>query len=204
MCLMSIQRPNVNFKQAATIRVSRSGRGGPAGDKDGPESGRKFGIDKMQEAEKVTKDSFQGREVLGWAAAGAWESEAEAAPFRPTHAVPLWQFVQLFVHDESRWQLKVKFRTGRAFYLQLRAPPESRPRVRPVGAAALPPALPLPREPCLSHRTTWRWRTTRTMTKTRTAICRRERRGGGGVWAGLLGGREEGVEGLDPDLREWR
>ena len=38
------------------------------------------------------------------------------------------QFVQLFVHDESRWQLKVKFRTGRAFYLQLRAPPESRDR----------------------------------------------------------------------------
>ncbi|XP_030155267.1 protein FAM71E1 [Lynx canadensis] len=36
------------------------------------------------------------------------------------------QFVQLFVHDESRWQLKVKFRTGRAFYLQLRAPPETR------------------------------------------------------------------------------
>ncbi|XP_072613488.1 Golgi-associated RAB2 interactor protein 5A isoform X2 [Vulpes vulpes] len=38
------------------------------------------------------------------------------------------QFVQLFVHDESRWQLKVKFRTGRAFYLQLRAPPETRDR----------------------------------------------------------------------------
>ncbi|XP_068383952.1 Golgi-associated RAB2 interactor protein 5A isoform X2 [Eschrichtius robustus] len=36
------------------------------------------------------------------------------------------QFVQLFVHDESRWQLKVKFHTGRAFYLQLRAPPETR------------------------------------------------------------------------------
>ncbi|KAM4825333.1 Golgi-associated RAB2 interactor protein 5A isoform 1-T1 [Thomomys bottae] len=38
------------------------------------------------------------------------------------------QFVQLFVHDESRLQLKVKFRTGRAFYLQLRAPPETRER----------------------------------------------------------------------------
>lgn len=38
------------------------------------------------------------------------------------------QFVQLFVHDESRWQLKVKFRTGRAFYLQLRAPAETRDR----------------------------------------------------------------------------
>ncbi|XP_006868210.1 PREDICTED: protein FAM71E1 [Chrysochloris asiatica] len=38
------------------------------------------------------------------------------------------QFVQLFVHDECRWQLKVKFRTGRAFYLQLRAPPETRDR----------------------------------------------------------------------------
>nr|XP_012609671.1 protein FAM71E1 isoform X3 [Microcebus murinus] len=38
------------------------------------------------------------------------------------------QFVQLFVHDESRCQLKVKFRTGRAFYLQLRAPPETRDR----------------------------------------------------------------------------
>ncbi|XP_021489509.1 Golgi-associated RAB2 interactor protein 5A isoform X4 [Meriones unguiculatus] len=35
------------------------------------------------------------------------------------------QFVQLFVHDESRQQLKVKFRTGRAFYLQLLAPPET-------------------------------------------------------------------------------
>ncbi|XP_007531391.2 Golgi-associated RAB2 interactor protein 5A isoform X1 [Erinaceus europaeus] len=38
------------------------------------------------------------------------------------------QFVQLFVHDESRWQLKVKFRTGRAFYLQLRAPLQTRER----------------------------------------------------------------------------
>lgn len=35
------------------------------------------------------------------------------------------QFVQLFVHDESRWQLKVKFRTGRAFYLELRAQHET-------------------------------------------------------------------------------
>lgn len=35
------------------------------------------------------------------------------------------QFVQLFVHNESRHQLKVKFSTGRAFYLQLRAPPET-------------------------------------------------------------------------------
>lgn len=34
--------------------------------------------------------------------------------------------MQLFVHDVSRQQLKVKFRTGRAFYLQLRAPPETR------------------------------------------------------------------------------
>ncbi|ELK18500.1 Protein FAM71E1 [Pteropus alecto] len=32
--------------------------------------------------------------------------------------------LQLF----GRWQLKVKFRTGRAFYLQLRAPPETRDR----------------------------------------------------------------------------
>uniref|UniRef100_A0A8C9A8J2 Golgi associated RAB2 interactor 5A n=1 Tax=Prolemur simus TaxID=1328070 RepID=A0A8C9A8J2_PROSS len=38
------------------------------------------------------------------------------------------QFVQLFVHNESRCQLKVKFRTGRTFYLQLRAPPETRDR----------------------------------------------------------------------------
>ncbi|XP_007955833.1 protein FAM71E1, partial [Orycteropus afer afer] len=38
------------------------------------------------------------------------------------------QFVQLFVHDECRRQLKVKFRTGRTFYLQLRAPPETRDR----------------------------------------------------------------------------
>ncbi|XP_040591936.1 protein FAM71E1 isoform X4 [Mesocricetus auratus] len=38
------------------------------------------------------------------------------------------QFVQLFVHNESRQQLKVKFRTGRAFYLQLRAPAETRDR----------------------------------------------------------------------------
>ncbi|XP_037675756.1 protein FAM71E1 isoform X3 [Choloepus didactylus] len=35
------------------------------------------------------------------------------------------QFVQLFVHDEGRWQLKVKLRTGRSFYLQLRALPET-------------------------------------------------------------------------------
>lgn len=33
--------------------------------------------------------------------------------------VPL-QFVQLFVHDERHQQLKVKFQTGRTFYLQLR------------------------------------------------------------------------------------
>lgn len=38
------------------------------------------------------------------------------------------QFVQLFVHDERRWQLKVKLYTGRAFYLQLRAPLETRDR----------------------------------------------------------------------------
>nr|KAF6267344.1 family with sequence similarity 71 member E1 [Pipistrellus kuhlii] len=38
--------------------------------------------------------------------------------------VPL-QFVQLFVHDESRRQLKVKFQTGRTFYLQLQSPPGS-------------------------------------------------------------------------------
>ncbi|XP_062032985.1 Golgi-associated RAB2 interactor protein 5A [Lepus europaeus] len=38
------------------------------------------------------------------------------------------QFVQLFVHDERRCQLKVKFCTGRAFYLQLRARPEARER----------------------------------------------------------------------------
>nr|XP_027776199.1 protein FAM71E1 isoform X1 [Marmota flaviventris] len=38
------------------------------------------------------------------------------------------QFVQLFVHDECRRQLKVKFSTGRVFYLQLRAPPETRDR----------------------------------------------------------------------------
>ncbi|XP_045387013.1 protein FAM71E1 isoform X2 [Lemur catta] len=38
------------------------------------------------------------------------------------------QFVQLFVHNESRCQLKVKFPTGRTFYLQLRALPETRDR----------------------------------------------------------------------------
>ncbi|KAM5297914.1 Golgi-associated RAB2 interactor protein 5A isoform 1-T1 [Glossophaga mutica] len=38
------------------------------------------------------------------------------------------QFVQLFVHDERHCQLKVKFQTGRAFYLQLRGPPETRYR----------------------------------------------------------------------------
>uniref|UniRef100_A0A2K5EYC8 Golgi associated RAB2 interactor 5A n=1 Tax=Aotus nancymaae TaxID=37293 RepID=A0A2K5EYC8_AOTNA len=38
------------------------------------------------------------------------------------------QFVQLFVHDESRWQLKVKLSNHRAFYLQLQAPPETRDR----------------------------------------------------------------------------
>lgn len=36
------------------------------------------------------------------------------------------QFVQLFLHDESRQQLKVKFHTGRTFYLQLRARPRTR------------------------------------------------------------------------------
>ncbi|KAK2088984.1 Golgi-associated RAB2 interactor protein 5A [Saguinus oedipus] len=38
------------------------------------------------------------------------------------------QFVQLFVHDESRWQLKVKLSNHRAFYLQLQAPAETRDR----------------------------------------------------------------------------
>ncbi|XP_005879622.1 PREDICTED: protein FAM71E1 isoform X3 [Myotis brandtii] len=38
--------------------------------------------------------------------------------------IPL-QFVQLFVHDKSRRQLKVKFQTGRTFYLQLRSPPRT-------------------------------------------------------------------------------
>ncbi|KFO26181.1 protein FAM71E1 isoform X2 [Fukomys damarensis] len=36
------------------------------------------------------------------------------------------QFVELFVHDASRQQLKVKLCTGRAFYLQLRAPAKTR------------------------------------------------------------------------------
>ncbi|KAM9033533.1 Golgi-associated RAB2 interactor protein 5A [Sarcophilus harrisii] len=35
--------------------------------------------------------------------------------------IPL-QFVELFIHDEKRQQLKVKLRSGRTFYLQLRAP----------------------------------------------------------------------------------
>ncbi|XP_058530963.1 Golgi-associated RAB2 interactor protein 5A isoform X2 [Ochotona princeps] len=38
------------------------------------------------------------------------------------------QFVQLFIHNKRRRQLKVKFCTGRAFYLQLRAQPETRKR----------------------------------------------------------------------------
>ncbi|XP_059523348.1 Golgi-associated RAB2 interactor protein 5A [Myotis daubentonii] len=38
--------------------------------------------------------------------------------------IPL-QFVQLFVHDKSRRQLKVKFQNGRTFYLQLRGPPRT-------------------------------------------------------------------------------
>uniref|UniRef100_F7HBC1 Golgi associated RAB2 interactor 5A n=1 Tax=Callithrix jacchus TaxID=9483 RepID=F7HBC1_CALJA len=38
------------------------------------------------------------------------------------------QFVQLFVHDESRWQLKVKLSNHRTFYLQLQAPPKTRER----------------------------------------------------------------------------
>ncbi|XP_074076233.1 Golgi-associated RAB2 interactor protein 5A [Macrotis lagotis] len=36
--------------------------------------------------------------------------------------IPL-QFVELFIHDETRQQLKVKLWSGRTFYLQLRAPP---------------------------------------------------------------------------------
>lgn len=46
-------------------------------------------------------------------------------PFPPPRLFPL-QFVQLFVREESRWQLTVRFRTRRSFYLQLRAPPETR------------------------------------------------------------------------------
>uniref|UniRef100_A0A8C9GJI4 Family with sequence similarity 71 member E1 n=1 Tax=Piliocolobus tephrosceles TaxID=591936 RepID=A0A8C9GJI4_9PRIM len=38
------------------------------------------------------------------------------------------KFVQLFVHDESRCQLEVKLNTSRTFYLQLRAPLETRHR----------------------------------------------------------------------------
>ncbi|KAI5213799.1 Protein Fam71E1 [Manis pentadactyla] len=51
----------------------------------------------------------------------------EAAPGNDPWLFPL-QFVQLFVRDESRWQLTVRFRTRRSFYLQLRAPPETRDR----------------------------------------------------------------------------
>ncbi|XP_033080116.1 protein FAM71E1 isoform X1 [Trachypithecus francoisi] len=36
------------------------------------------------------------------------------------------KFVQLFVHDESQCQLEVKLNTSRTFYLQLRAPLETR------------------------------------------------------------------------------
>lgn len=36
--------------------------------------------------------------------------------------------MRLFVHDESQYQLKVKFHTGRFFYLQLRAAPKTRER----------------------------------------------------------------------------
>lgn len=42
-------------------------------------------------------------------------------PFRPPRMLPL-QFVRLYVHDIVRRQLKVKFETGRACYLQLRGP----------------------------------------------------------------------------------
>lgn len=38
--------------------------------------------------------------------------------------IPL-QFVQLFVHDKSRRQLKVKLHNGRTFYLQLQGPPRT-------------------------------------------------------------------------------
>ncbi|KAM8788818.1 Golgi-associated RAB2 interactor protein 5A [Rhynchonycteris naso] len=38
------------------------------------------------------------------------------------------QFVQLFVHNESHCMLKVKFQTGRAFYLQLQGPSKTRNR----------------------------------------------------------------------------
>ncbi|XP_008843369.1 protein FAM71E1 isoform X4 [Nannospalax galili] len=49
------------------------------------------------------------------------------SPGVSTRLFPL-QFVQLFVRDVSRQQLKVKFHTGRAFYLQLRAPADTRDR----------------------------------------------------------------------------
>lgn len=52
-------------------------------------------------------------------------SAAESSP--PPRLFPL-KFVKLFVHDESQYQLKVKFHTGRFFYLQLRAAPETRDR----------------------------------------------------------------------------
>ena len=81
----------------------------------------------MQEAEKVEKDP-SGRGEGRWGGrCGAGEDQTLRLPFPPARLFPL-QFVQLFVHDESRWQLKVKFHTGRAFYLQLRAPPETRDR----------------------------------------------------------------------------
>uniref|UniRef100_G1R0Y0 Golgi associated RAB2 interactor 5A n=1 Tax=Nomascus leucogenys TaxID=61853 RepID=G1R0Y0_NOMLE len=38
------------------------------------------------------------------------------------------KFVQLFVHDKSRCQLKVKLNTSRTFYLQLRAPLKTQDR----------------------------------------------------------------------------
>ncbi|KAM5236233.1 Golgi-associated RAB2 interactor protein 5A [Ctenodactylus gundi] len=41
------------------------------------------------------------------------------------HGLYPLQYIQLFIHDESRQQLKVKFPTGCTFYLQLQAAPET-------------------------------------------------------------------------------
>lgn len=57
----------------------------------------------------------------GAGAAEPGQVRACGRPFRPPRMLPL-QFVRLYVHDIVRRQLKVKFETGRACYLQLRGP----------------------------------------------------------------------------------
>ena len=169
-------------------------------------SGRKFAIDKMQEAEKVTRLLKKKKKTPSGGGEGRWGghcwrlggSDAEAAPSAHPGCSPCSSS-----SSSSTTKAAGSSRSSSALAVPSTCSCGPRPRAATASSASgcacsTACASTRPREPCLSRRTTRRWRTTRTMTKTRTAICQRERRGRGGGWAGLLGRREEGVEGLDP------